>query len=140
MRVDQNQFFANQLSFTKSPGSQSSTDSFSAALNLNDSQPFPAVEDEEDAPVHGTITKSDIYERDHSFGDTTSSLLSELSKWAHMDPAEKIRAQWLGSHGMTEESFSQLPSDEQAAINKQIAEEVKRQLGHQPENDQVSLG
>ncbi|MGA1801052.1 hypothetical protein [Rhizobium sp. HT1-10] len=56
-------------------------------------------------------------------------ILSEFAKWANMSPAEKIRAQYLEQQNMTEEQFSQLPADQQKAINDQIADMIKQQLG-----------
>jgi hypothetical protein len=136
MRVDQKQISISQLSFAKAAGS-SSTDSFSAALRLDNRASSPLIEDgTENDQEQGAIVASD--EADSA--DPIVSLLEELSKWAHMSPAEKIRAQWLGSHGLTEESFSQLPSDEQAAINKQIADEIKRQIAGESDNKQVAFG
>jgi hypothetical protein len=62
--------------------------------------------------------------------DTSSAdLLSEFAKLANMTPAEKIRDQYLKEHNLTEEQFSQLSPDEQKAINDQIADEIKQQLG-----------
>jgi hypothetical protein len=136
MRVDQSPTFTNQFQSKKLEAS-SSGDSFLAAFDLAKGQPSPLEDDDESgAPVHGTLTESNI---SHS-GNTSSSLLDELSKWAHMSPAEKIRAQWLGAHGMTEDSFSQLSSEDQAAINKQIAEEVTRQLAGDTDHMQVTFG
>lgn len=65
-----------------------------------------------------------------SSSDTSSQdILDEFTKWAHMTPAEKIRAQYLEKHNLTEDSLKQLPPDEQKAINDQIAAEIKKQLG-----------
>jgi hypothetical protein len=46
-----------------------------------------------------------------------------------MSPADKIRAQYLEQQNLTEEQFAQLPSDQQKAINDQIADQIKQQFG-----------
>jgi hypothetical protein len=56
-------------------------------------------------------------------------ILSEFAKWANMTPADKIRAQYLEQQNLTEDQFSQLPTDQQNAINDQIADQIKQQLG-----------
>ncbi|NLS19753.1 hypothetical protein HGP16_24755 [Rhizobium sp. P40RR-XXII] len=56
-------------------------------------------------------------------------ILDEFAKWANMTPAQKIRAQYLEAHGLTEDSFKALSGDEQKAINDQIANEIKQKLG-----------
>jgi len=68
-------------------------------------------------------------------GSTSSSnqsdqdILDEFAKWANMTPAQKIRAQYLQAHGLTEDSFKSLSADDQKAINDQIANEIKQKLG-----------
>ncbi|NTJ63651.1 hypothetical protein G6M50_37510 [Agrobacterium rhizogenes] len=56
-------------------------------------------------------------------------ILDEFAKWANMTPAQKIRAQYLQAHGLTEDSFKSLSADDQKAINDQIADEIKQKLG-----------
>ncbi|MBB6483126.1 hypothetical protein [Rhizobium lusitanum] len=60
---------------------------------------------------------------------SNQDILDEFSKWANMTPAQKIRAQYLEAHGLTEESFSQLSAEDQKAITDQIAAEIKQKLG-----------
>ncbi len=64
-----------------------------------------------------------------SSGQSDQDILDEFAKWANMTPAQKIRAQYLQAHGLTEDSFKSLPADEQKAINDQIANEIKQKLG-----------
>lgn len=56
------------------------------------------------------------------------ALTSELSKWANMSPAEMMRAQYLEAHHLSEDSLKALPADERAAIEKEIAEYIKKTL------------
>lgn len=60
---------------------------------------------------------------------SNQDILDEFAKWANMSPAEKIRAQYLDAHGLTEDSFKSLSADDQKAINDQIADEIKQKLG-----------
>ncbi|TIX89794.1 hypothetical protein [Rhizobium sp. P44RR-XXIV] len=60
---------------------------------------------------------------------SNQDILDEFAKWANMTPAEKIRAQYLDAHGLTEDSFKSLSADDQKAINDQIADEIKQKLG-----------
>ncbi|WP_245300526.1 MULTISPECIES: hypothetical protein [Rhizobium] len=64
-----------------------------------------------------------------SSGQSDQDILDEFAKWANMTPAQKIRAQYLEAHGLTEDSFKSLPADQQKAINDQIADEIKQKLG-----------
>ncbi|MGN6777135.1 hypothetical protein [Rhizobium sp.] len=64
-----------------------------------------------------------------SSGQSDQDILEEFAKWANMTPSQKIRAQYLEAHGLTEDSFKSLPADEQNAINDQIADEIKQKLG-----------
>ncbi len=56
------------------------------------------------------------------------AIVSEFSDLANMTLAERIRKQVLDSLGMTEDSLKGMSMDDRAAIEKQIADEVKRQL------------
>lgn len=60
---------------------------------------------------------------------SSQDILSEFAKWANMSPVDKIRAQYLEENNLTEDSFKALPSDQQKAINDQIAAEIKQKLG-----------
>jgi hypothetical protein len=62
-------------------------------------------------------------------GNSSEDLLAEFAKLASMTPAEKIRAEYLSAHSMTEDQFSQLSSDDQKAINDEIASQIKQKLG-----------
>jgi hypothetical protein len=67
---------------------------------------------------------------DDAAGDTCSDdLLAEFARLASMTPAEKIRAQYLQNHNLTEDQFAQLSGDAQKAINDQIAAQIKQKLG-----------
>jgi hypothetical protein len=56
------------------------------------------------------------------------SLVDEFSKWGNMTPAEYIRARYLEQHDMTEADLAAMPADQRAAIEKEIAEQIKREM------------
>jgi hypothetical protein len=85
--------------------------------------------DESDA----TGTSADETETSDDVSD--QDILDEFAKWSKMKPADKIRAQYLQRNNLTEESLSQLPADEQKAINDQIVAEIKQKLGTDNAND-----
>jgi hypothetical protein len=83
-----------------------------------------------DATTTAASTDSTDSTDDSSSGDLSDDdILSEFAKWANMTPADKIRAQYLEQQNLTEDQFSQLPTDQQNAINKEIADQIKQQLG-----------
>lgn len=52
----------------------------------------------------------------------------EFTKWSSMKPEEFIRARYLGAHNLTEDDLKAMSTDERAAIEKEIAEQIKREL------------
>lgn len=62
-------------------------------------------------------------------GESSDDILDQFLALAQMTPAERIRAEYLKQHHVTEDRFGQLPSDQQDAMNKEIADQIKKQLG-----------
>jgi hypothetical protein len=56
------------------------------------------------------------------------ALLDEFSHYANMTPGERIRAQILDKMGLSEDALKGMPTEQREAIEKQIAEEIKKQL------------
>ncbi|MBB3135727.1 hypothetical protein FHS26_003473 [Rhizobium pisi] len=56
------------------------------------------------------------------------SLVDEFSKWGNMTPAEYIRARYLDQHDLTEAGLAAMPADQRAAIEKEIADQIKREM------------
>ncbi|CAN7209916.1 hypothetical protein [Rhizobium sp. LjRoot258] len=56
------------------------------------------------------------------------AVVSEFTDLANMTPAERIRAQILERLGISEDDLAAMPPEEREAIEKQIADELKRQL------------
>ncbi|MCZ4089941.1 hypothetical protein [Sinorhizobium psoraleae] len=69
---------------------------------------------------------SSITEGKSPFG---SSVADEFLEWSKKSLAEKIRAQYLEAHGLTEESLEAMPSEERAAIEEEIRKAVAESLG-----------
>ncbi|MDP9808835.1 hypothetical protein J2W42_001677 [Rhizobium tibeticum] len=56
------------------------------------------------------------------------AVVSEFTDLANKTPAERIRDQILQRLGLTEDDLKAMPPEEREAIEKQIADELKRQL------------
>lgn len=56
------------------------------------------------------------------------ALVDQFSKWGNMTPAEYIRARYLEQHDLTEDDLAAMPADQRAAIEKEIAEQIKREM------------
>ncbi|QCG88323.1 hypothetical protein [Azospirillum sp. TSH100] len=56
--------------------------------------------------------------------DAVNAFLTESKK----TPAERIRDDWLARHKMTEDELKAMPADKREAVEKEIAEELKRKL------------
>ena len=56
-------------------------------------------------------------------------------KWQEMTPAEKIRAEYLASHNMSEDELAALDEDERARIEEEIKEYTKMRLTGMVDND-----
>ncbi|MFC3162580.1 hypothetical protein [Ciceribacter thiooxidans] len=58
-----------------------------------------------------------------------ADVISQFLDYSEMTFAERIRAAWLSDHDLTEEQLAALPDDQRKAIEDEIEEAVKRQLG-----------
>lgn len=58
-----------------------------------------------------------------------NSVSDEFMEWAEMSLAEKIRAQILADKDLTEEDVAAMDADQRGALEKEIAEAIKRQMG-----------
>ncbi|WP_109108036.1 hypothetical protein [Azospirillum sp. TSO35-2] len=58
---------------------------------------------------------------------TTSATDAYLAE-AKKTPAQRLRDDWLARHKLTEDELNSMPSEKRDAINKEIAEELKRKL------------
>ncbi|PSJ62734.1 hypothetical protein C7I85_03795 [Mesorhizobium soli] len=60
-------------------------------------------------------------------------------KWAKMNPIERLRASILESKGLDESSLKALPSEERAAIEKEIRETIKEKFGVNDKDTKIAV-
>ena len=60
--------------------------------------------------------------------ESNKRLAGEFTKWSSMTPEEFIRARYLAAHNLTEDDLKAMSTDDRAAIEKEIAEQIKREL------------
>ncbi|WP_417490740.1 hypothetical protein [Maricaulis sp.] len=96
---------------------------------IESSKPAPAGDSAPAAPVAsgGRLERSDKTAPLPSADE--NALVSEFLKWAHMSPAERIRAQYLGEEGLTEEALKALPKEERDAVELEIAARIQEAIG-----------
>ena len=66
------------------------------------------------------------------------AVVSEFTDLANKSPAERIRDSILKSLGITEDELASMPPEQREAIEKQIADELKRQLTGDDSKDKPS--
>jgi|GEM_PF-6963833 hypothetical protein len=71
----------------------------------------------------------DFYGQDAN--GVTDSLRDQLSEWVSMSLAEKLRAQYLEAHGLTEQGLEALPPEEREALEDAIADYIKEEMRRQ---------
>ncbi|GGD86312.1 hypothetical protein GCM10011390_01170 [Aureimonas endophytica] len=76
-----------------------------------------------------TLAGMDVESRATKAKASGETAVVEFGKWAKMSPAERIRAQILHRHDLTEESLKALPKEEREAIETEIREAIKRAYG-----------
>ncbi|WP_430253102.1 hypothetical protein [Neorhizobium sp. DAR64872/K0K18] len=60
--------------------------------------------------------------------DRKKELEDELHRWAEINVAEKIHAQYLASKGITEEQLAAMPAEDRKAIEDEIGKVVREQM------------
>lgn len=88
-----------------------------------------SLEDKKDKKSSGVFDAEGYFGETKSMTGELADLYEQLSKWADMDVAEKIRAQYLEDNNLTEEGLAGLPPEERAAIEQEIAAAIKRHFG-----------
>ena len=56
------------------------------------------------------------------------SAKAEFLAYMEKSPAERMRDAWLKSHGLTEEDLKAMDAAAREAVEKQLAEDIKRQM------------
>jgi len=57
-----------------------------------------------------------------------SAAVTEFLAFSQMSFADFVRMRYLEKHGLTEDDLKSMPSDQREAIQKEIAEDIKREL------------
>lgn len=100
-----------------------------------------AVNDPSSRTLAGTLSEMRLDASEPSASEkakaSSKATEAEFGKWAKMSPAEKIQAQILAQHSLTEESFRSLPKEMRDEIEKEIQAAIKRQYGV---DDEISAG
>ncbi|WP_146148824.1 hypothetical protein [Pseudaminobacter soli (ex Li et al. 2025)] len=69
----------------------------------------------------------------------SDSVEKDFMKWAKMNPIERLRASILESKGLDESSLKALPSEERAAIEKEIRETIKEKFGVNDKDTKIAV-
>lgn len=81
------------------------------------------------APTASTAQTEGAKNTQEANASSKTGVVDEFLKWSQMSPAERIRAQYLKEHDLTEEGLKALPPEESTKIEAAIAEQIKQQLG-----------
>lgn len=77
-----------------------------------------------------TPAAAEFYGVEEQAGTTDAeAMFAEFKAWADMSPAERIRAQYLEDHDLTEDALKAMSEEERAPILAAIKEAIERQLG-----------
>lgn len=66
--------------------------------------------------------------KDLDIKEANKKAAEEFTQWSKMSPEQFVRASYLGAHNLTEDDLKAMSPEERAAIEKEIAEQIKRQL------------
>jgi hypothetical protein len=61
-------------------------------------------------------------------GGDSGSALDFLTKYLNETPAQRMTDAWLKRHHLTEQQLESMPPDQQDAIRKQMADDIKKQI------------
>ncbi|KQV63778.1 hypothetical protein [Rhizobium sp. Root1220] len=98
-----------------------------SGAGLQSSTTPPSISSTMWALQSGASTKMDGSSDDAANADH-DALVSEFSDMVNMTPAEWIRAKILEKMGRSEDELKSMAPEERQAIEKQIADEIKRQV------------
>jgi hypothetical protein len=65
--------------------------------------------------------------------NATNSSVQSFLNYAKESPAQRMVDDWLKAHGLTEQELDKMPPDKQAAIRKEMADDIKKQIDEQVE-------
>ncbi|UHS61301.1 hypothetical protein HRR99_07130 [Agrobacterium vaccinii] len=106
-----------------STSSQASANVSAALWHISDPGGLSASTSSVEISVEGTARIQAM------LSGSSDDLLDQFLALSRETPAERIRTEYLNEHYLTENSFKELPIDQQNEIDKMIAERIKQQLG-----------
>jgi hypothetical protein len=63
--------------------------------------------------------------------NATNKAVQDFLSYAKESPAQRMVDAWLKAHGLTEQDLAKMPPDKQAAIRKEMADDIKKQMEDQ---------
>ena len=79
---------------------------------------------DEDSSIKGAAAKKTV----DASAVKTESATDEFLKWAKMNPVERLRAQYLKDHNLTEEKLAAMPTEERQKIEDDIKKQIEKML------------
>ncbi|MBO6797313.1 hypothetical protein [Maricaulis sp.] len=80
-------------------------------------------------PAPASPASQDMIDKAPQAMVSKKSAVEEFLRWAEMSPAERIRAQFLESRGLSEDSLKAMPENEREAIEAEIEQRIRDLLG-----------
>ncbi|RCW24860.1 hypothetical protein DFR48_105205 [Ciceribacter lividus] len=130
MRIAAMLTFSSQDILGATGVSRSSGDSDFSALLDEKSNPRSFISEED---LEARKTEQEVGRKAEKRA-AQADVISQFLDYSEMTFAERIRATWLSDHNLTEEQLAALPDDQRKAIEDEIEEAVKRQLGFEGES------
>jgi hypothetical protein len=72
--------------------------------------------------------------------NASDSSVQSFLKYANEPPAKRMVDDWLKAHGLTEKDLEKMPADKQAAIRKEMAADIKKQIEDQMQKNGTAKG
>lgn len=112
--------------FKNNKGALNAELSFTSFMDTASAGTTKGVDGDEDSGSDASDTRLTAEDK-----NSRQSILDEFAKWANMTPAERIRAQYLEAHGMSEADVSHLPPEVRQAIEDEIKKQIEEQTKEQ---------
>ena len=96
-----------------------------------------ATEDRDDYPLATSSSRESNKDADNTVASegfkyagspSKSAAVTEFLAFSQMSFADFVRMRYLEKHGLTEDDLKSMPSDQREAIQKEIAEDIKREM------------
>lgn len=131
MRIGDNTIYSP---IYKNPSRQSATEASSGSTTSTAATSSIGVETDSSAKTLTSslwLLQTDVYyaKDAEEAAMAKDALASEFKDLAEKSLAERLRDEYLESHGLTEEDLAALPDEERKSVEDDIQEFIKRQLG-----------